>query len=132
MVGAVGVSVAEDDGAGAVKVEGGGAVHENGIDGPAADIGDGLCCRSVDVHQTGHGAAVVGGHVGDDVGHHDVEGEGPVVGVARAVSVRIVVNDVAIASVEAGAVDGYCAWREGVAAGVGDGGQDDAVGRDVG
>ena len=74
---AVGVAIAEDDGAGAVKVEGGGAVHEDGIDGPAADIGDGLCRRSVDVHQTGHGAAVVGGHVGDDVGHHDVEGESP-------------------------------------------------------
>ena len=132
MAGAVGVSVAEDDGAGAVKVEGGGAVHEDGIDGPAADIGDGLCSRSVDVHQTGHGGAVISGHAGDDVGHHDVEGEGPIVGVARTVSVRIVVNDVALASVEAGTVDGGGPWGEGVAAEIGDGGQDDAVGGDVG
>ena len=89
MAGAVGVSVAEDDGAGAVKVEGGGAVHEDGIDGPAADIGDGLCSRSVDVHQTGHGGAVVGGHAGDDVGHHDVEGEGPGGIISSAVGVGI-------------------------------------------
>ena len=130
--GAVGVAVAEDDSAGAVGVDVGGAVHENGRDGVAADIGDGLCRRSVDVHQTGHGGAVIGGHAGDDIGHCDVEGEGPGMGVARAVRVRIVVNDVALASVEAGAVDGGGPRSEGVAAGVGDHRQDDAVGGDVG
>ena len=53
-------------------------------------------------------------------------------GVARAVRVRVVVNDVALASVEAGAVDGGGPRSEGVAAGVGDHRQDNAVGGDVG
>ena len=132
MASAVGVAVAEGDGAGAVEAEVGGAVHEDGDDGVAADVGDDVRRGPDDVHETRHGGPVVGRHVGDDVRHHDVEGEGPVVGVAGAVGVRIAVNDVALASVEAGAVDGDCARCEGVAAGVGDGGQGDAVGRDVG
>ena len=132
VTGAVGVAVAEDDGAGTVGVDVGGAVHKDGCNGPAADVGDGLCRRSDNIHQTGHKGAVVGGHAGDDVGHHDMEGEGPAVGVARAIRVRIAIDDVALTSVEGGAVDGDGPRREGVAAGVGNRRQGDAVGGDVG
>ena len=77
VAGAVGVAVAEGDGAGAVEAEVGGAVHEDGDDGVAADVGDGVRRRSDDIHETRHGGSIVGRHVGDDVRHHDVEGEGP-------------------------------------------------------
>ena len=61
-----------------------------------------------------------------------MEGEGPVVGVARAIRVRIAIDDVALTSVEGGAVDGDGPRCEGVAAGVGNRRQGDAVGGDVG
>ena len=59
-------------------------------------------------------------------------GEGPVVGVARAIRVRIAIDDVALTSVEGGTVDGDGPRCEGVAAGVGNRRQGDAVGGDVG
>ncbi len=129
---AVGVAVTEDDGAGAVGVDVGGAVRENGFDGSAADVCDGGCGRGMDIHQAGHGCAVIGRHVGDDVGQGDMVGEGPVVGVARAIRVRIAIDDVSLTSVEGGAVDGDGPRREAVAAGVGNRRQGDAVGGDVG
>ena len=129
---AVGVAVTEDDGSGAVGVDVGGAVRENGFDGSAANVCDGGCGRGMDIHQAGHGCAVIGRHVGDDVGQGDMVGEGPVVGVARAIRVRIAIDDVALTSVEGGAVDGDGPRCEGVAAGVGNRRQGDAVGGDVG
>ena len=74
---AVGVAVTEDDGSGAVGVDVGGAVRENGFDGSAANVCDGGCGRGMDIHQAGHGCAVIGRHVGDGGGHCDVESEGP-------------------------------------------------------
>ena len=129
--GAVGVAVAEDDGAGAVGAEGGGAVHEHGFDGPAADVGDGRCGRCRHIHEAGHGGTAVGGHVGDGVGHHDMEGVAPRMGVSGAVGVGVGVQDVALASVEAGAVNSGLSRCEGAVAGVGDGRQGDAVGGDL-
>ncbi len=95
VAGAVGVAVAEDDRAGAIGIEGGGAVHEDRGDVVAADVGDGVRGRSGDIHETRHGGTVVGGHVGDDAGQLDVEGEGPVVLMSGAVFIRIGVDDVA-------------------------------------
>ena len=132
VAGAVGVMIEEDDRSGAVGVDVGGAVRENGFDGSAANVCDEGCGRGMDIHQAGHGCAVVGGHVGDDIGHHDMESEGPRMSVARAIRVGIAIDDVALASVEVGTVDGDVARCEGVAAGVGDGRQGDAVGGDVG
>ncbi len=128
VAGAVGVAVAEDDRAGAIGIEGGGAVHEDRGDVVAADVGDGVRGRSGDIHETRHGGTVVGGHVGDDAGQLDVEGEGPVVLMSGAVFIRIGVDDVALAAVEAGAVNGDGARRERLPAGTRDDGQDDAVG----
>ncbi len=95
VAGAVGVAVAEDDRAGAIGIEGGGAVHEDRGDAVAADVGDGVRGRPGDIHETRHGGTVVGGHVGDDAGQLDVEGEGPVVLMSGAVFIRIGVDDVA-------------------------------------
>ena len=128
--GAVGVAVAEDDGACAVPGDHGGAVHENGLDGVAAGVGDVSRSRVDGVHEARHGGLVVRGHIGDGLGQGDMEGEGPAVGVAGAVGIGIAIDDVALAAVEAGAVNGDGTRREGVVAGVGDGRQGDAVGGD--
>ena len=66
--GAVGVAVAEDDVAGAVGAEGGGAVHEDGRDGVAADVGDDRCGRCRHIHETGHFQRVISRDVGDSIG----------------------------------------------------------------
>ena len=121
--GAVGVVVVEDHVAGAVRVEIGGAVHENGRDDIAADIGDGTGDRINGIHQAGHGGSAVFGHAGDSLRQGDVEGKCPVLEVACAISIGVRVCDIALATVEAGAVDGGLTRSEDVVAGVGDGGR---------
>ena len=84
---AVGVAVAENDRARPVGNEGGGAVHEDGRDGSAADVGDDRCGRCRHIHETGHGGAAGGGHPCDLVGHLYGVGVGPFI--LQIITVRI-------------------------------------------
>ena len=61
-----------------------------------------------------------------------MESEGPCLGMAGAVGVRIVVNDIALAAIEISAVNGDITCRECVSTGIGNHGQGDAVGGDSG
>ena len=129
--GAVGVAVTEDDGAGTVPGDHGGAVHEDGRDGVAAGVGDVSRSRIDGVHKAWHGGSVVRRHIGDGLGQSDMEGERPVVGVPGTVGVRVGVHDFALTAVEAGVLHGGHARSEGVAAGVSDSRQGYAVGGDL-
>ena len=59
VAGAVGVVVVEDHGSGAVGVEGGGAVHEDGRDDVAADVSDGIRSGCNGIHHAGHGVFAI-------------------------------------------------------------------------
>ena len=128
LAGAVGVGVAVGDGAVAVGTH---------ADGGVVRIGGGhdLAAAGV-VQRVGHGLGGLASAMDGGASalrdlqcwHHDVEGEGPGVGVSGAVFIRIGVDDVSLAAVEAGAVDGGGARCERFAAGAVDCRQGDAVG----
>ena len=124
--GAVGVLVAEDNGAGAVTRDVGGAVHEDGDDGIAAEVGDGCCGRCRHIHEAGHGCAAVGGYIGDDVRHHDVEGERPsrIHTCAILVSVRKGLCSGTILDIRSNSRTFNCQYNT---AGVGDDGKSDGI-----
>ena len=130
MYGAVGVFVTEENRTRSVIVQVCGAVQIGGYDGVAADIADGVSGRSDNVHQAGHGIAPSFRHIGDDIRQCNVEGEGPRMGVSSAVGVRIVIDDVALTSVETSAVNSDIASCKCVATGIGDHRHGDAVGGD--
>ncbi len=117
LAGAVGVGVAIGDGAVAVGTHADSGVVRMGG-------GDDLAAAGV-VQRGGRGLGGLadamdgGASVLRDLQcwHHDVEGEGPGVGVSGAVFIRIGVDDVSLAAVEAGAVDGGGTRGKGVAAG---------------